>query len=179
MKFIFEKENFIDLDICKKLIKYQKDNCPKNEPKGFWTNRIVTDYDIKIKKLIEPIHNKILRLIKKFYKEKNIYLEFTNLVYWGPNMELGAHADNVWIDRPNDPHYTSHRDFSSVLYLNDNFKGGETYFPKLDHIIKPKTGKLTFFPSGSTHIHGVKKIIEGNRFTLATWFTKDKRYSIQ
>ena len=72
MKFIFEKENFIDLDICKKLIKYQKDNCPKNEPKGLWANRIVTDYDIKIKKLIEPIHNKILRLIKKFYKEKNI-----------------------------------------------------------------------------------------------------------
>lgn len=32
--------------------------------------------------------------------------------------------------------------FTSIVYLNDNFEGGETVFPHLGISIKPKTGKL-------------------------------------
>ena len=62
--------------------------------------------------------------------------------------------------------------------LNDNFQGGETYFPEHNFFIKPKTGRLAIFTSGSDHIHGVKKVLSGDRYTLATWFTKQKSKSL-
>ena len=70
-----------------------------------------------------------------------------------------------------------------MFYLNDDFEGGHTQFRVgggKDGIfdVKPKTGKLVFFSSGSEHVHGVKKITRGERYTLATWFTRDKNYAM-
>ena len=177
MKPIFEEENFLDPYTCKKLIEYQENNSPNDMSKGFWQSRIVTQYDYDIKKITDIIHARIVISMMNFYNHK-VYLEFTNLVYWGEGMELGLHADNFWIDNPKEEHYTPHRDYSSVLYLNDDFDGGETYFRNSSYQIKPKTGKLVFFSSGSEHVHGVKKITRGKRYTLATWFTRDKNYAM-
>jgi predicted 2-oxoglutarate/Fe(II)-dependent dioxygenase YbiX len=55
------------------------------------------------------------------------------------------------------------------LYLNDGFTGGETYFES-GYQTKPEAGSLVVFPSGMKH--GVKKITNGIRFTLAMWFTR-------
>lgn len=50
--------------------------------------------------------------------------------------------------QPNTDYYDEHikrggqRVFSSILYLNDNFEGGETDFPKHNLVVKPVTGKL-------------------------------------
>ena len=41
-----------------------------------------------------------------------------------------------------------------------------------------KTGKLTFYTSGAKHIHGVKEITNGTRYTMGMWFTKDPNHSI-
>ena len=95
-------------------------------------------------------------------------------------MRLGAHADNYWIDDPEKPHYTSHRDYSAVLYLNENYIGGRTFFLEDNYNVVPKTGKLILFTSGKDHIHGVNEVISGSRYTMALWFTKtrDKLFKI-
>ena len=185
MKPIFEQENFLDPYICKKLIEYQENNSLNSKnymndmSLGFWESRVVGEgrYDDTIKNITNIIHNHIINLINNFYNDK-VYLELTNLVYWGEGMELELHGDNFWIDDPKAQHPVSHRDYSSVLYLNDNFDGGETYFENSRYQIKPKTGKLVFFTSGPEHVHGVKKITRGKRYTLATWYTKNKIYAI-
>lgn len=41
-----------------------------------------------------------------------------------------------------------------ILYLNDNFEGGQTRFPKIDTNVEPKTGKLLYFYD--THRNGVE-----------------------
>jgi hypothetical protein len=179
MKFIFEKEKFISSDVCKKLIKYQKENCPKGERQGFWSNRTVYYYRDNIKKITDTIHKKIIKLIKDFYKEKEMYLDHSNLVFWKPGLEMEPHADNCFIHQPDKEHYCPQRNYSCVIYLNSNFKGGETYFPNQNYTIKPRTGKLIFFPSGSTHAHGVTKITKGNRYIMSMWFTKQPKYNIQ
>jgi len=115
MKPIFEEENFLDPYTCKKLTEYQENNSPNDMSKGFWQSRIVTQYDYDIKKITDIIHARIAISMMNFYNHK-VYLEFTNLVYWGEGMELELHADNFWIDNPNKEHYTPHRDYSSVLY---------------------------------------------------------------
>lgn len=61
------------------------------------------------------------------------------------------------------------RDLSVVYFLNDDFDGGELFFPKLDLNIEPEAGALVCFPSDHNYIHGVKPVTAGRRFTVVTW----------
>lgn len=65
-------------------------------------------------------------------------------------------------------------EYSSILYLNDEYEGGELYFEELDLLIKPKANQLVFFPSGSEFRHEVKPVLSGDRYTLASFYTTDK-----
>jgi len=53
-----------------------------------------------------------------------------------------------------------------IIYLNDDFEGGGTYFPLLKKTINGNTGDLIFYPGGVTHPHGGKKITKGKRYIL-------------
>jgi hypothetical protein len=59
-------------------------------------------------------------------------------------------------------HHTHITPFSFVLFLNDNFVGGELVFD--DITIKPKKNMLTYF-SGDLG-HHVKPVKSGERYTL-------------
>jgi predicted 2-oxoglutarate/Fe(II)-dependent dioxygenase YbiX len=59
-----------------------------------------------------------------------------------------------------------------VLYLNDEYSGGEIYYPNLDIEIKAPAGSLVIHPSDILHTHGVRKVLGGSRFTM-TMFAKD------
>jgi len=56
------------------------------------------------------------------------------------------------------------RDISSVLYYNNNYKGGEICFPNQDLFIKPKPGTFICFPAKDEFPHEVKVITEGTRW---------------
>ena len=187
---IIEKDNFLSFDDCNILIEYQKSHSTNDHSKwslenhqSNWDNRIfICDNidDDNVRTIIESIHYRTSILCSKFYNEEYVYTEFSNLVYWGPGMRLGAHADNYWIDDPEKPHYTSHRDYSAVLYLNEDYIGGRTFFLEDNYNVVPKIGKLILFTSGKDHIHGVNEVISGSRYTMALWFTKtrDKLFKI-
>jgi leucine proline-enriched proteoglycan (leprecan) len=66
-----------------------------------------------------------------------------------------------------------HRYFSSIIYLNDDYEGGETYFPGFGVRIKPEPGLMVLFGSGPEYVHGVTKVRSGRRYTYAGWFTFD------
>lgn len=72
------------------------------------------------------------------------------------------------------------RDISVIMYLNDNFEGGELEFPELGLTIKPQRGLIITFPSYCEFAHGVKPVIKGERNALVTWIeTHDKMYDIE
>lgn len=71
------------------------------------------------------------------------------------------------------------RVISAILYLNDDFLGGETYFKYQDYTLKPKPGRLVFFPSTYTHPHMSLPVRpplsyeggnEGVKYAIVTWF---------
>ena len=66
-----------------------------------------------------------------------------------------------------------HGDYNSLLYLNENFTGGEFYTENI--IIKPKTNRLTFF-DGSTVLHGVNKVAVDHRHTVIFWWKNTQFY---
>ena len=58
--------------------------------------------------------------------------------------------------------------YSYVIFLNDNFEGGELIFENIR--IKPKKGQMVYFSREEKHY--VDNVICGNRYTLVS-FTKD------
>lgn len=57
-------------------------------------------------------------------------------------------------------------EYAANLYLNDDFEGGELFFPERNLSIKPKAGQLVLFPGGNEYIHGVKPVTSGERCVL-------------
>ncbi len=82
------------------------------------------------------------------------------------------HADNQrrehgrWL-----PNHTPQRDYTALVYLNDNFTGGELVFPDRDVVIIPKPGLFVGFPSNHKFVHAVPNVLSGKRYSLPVWFT--------
>ena len=78
-------------------------------------------------------------------------------------------------------HGVSSRTLSVVLYLNDDYTGGEINFPHVaDGItIKPEAGSAILFPSNFVFTHSVNEISDGTRYSLPSWYhnMKNKIYS--
>jgi hypothetical protein len=76
-----------------------------------------------------------------------------------------ASAEPVW------KRYNTNKHYTSMLYLNGDFEGGEIYFPMNgDFSIKPKAGLLVIFSGDLLHPHGVRQITSGTRYVnTAFW----------
>ena len=61
----------------------------------------------------------------------------------------------------------AHGTYNSILYLNDNYLGGEFFTDKIT--IKPKAGTITFFNGRKTY-HGLNPVYWQNRYCLIFWF---------
>ena len=69
------------------------------------------------------------------------------------------------------------REWTVIVYLNDDYNGGETYFPPTDYYpmgyqVEPTVGSGLLF-QGIYHGHGVFKVRRAPRHTMAIWFTAD------
>ena len=57
---------------------------------------------------------------------------------------------------------------SVVVYLNDDFEGGETEM--FGRKYRPKKGKALIFPSNWNYTHRACPVIKGTKYALVTWF---------
>ena len=66
------------------------------------------------------------------------------------------------------------REWTCILYLNDDFRGGETVFPDLkeDNMFSAEIGSGLVF-QGIYHQHGVNRVRRGERWTVSTWYTSN------
>lgn len=178
-------ENFISEDSCKFLINNLKNRIVES-PRDFIYGYIHSEYpkylsiigeysDIAFENIsIDLINNIFLSmgyLIKDIFKKDHILKQtYYSVMYKGAENEL--HIDNYYRDEYGkmQPRKNSKNDKSSVLYLNENYLGGELYFPKQNLKFKPKPGTLVVFEGSTEKPHGVLKVSEGVRHNLITFF---------
>ena len=99
-------------------------------------------------------------------------LTYTDVVSWYPGQRMLPHCDTVNLFTGN-PHFhpgTEIRDYTAILYLNDDFEGGKIFFPELLVSIEPEKGKLVLFPSNIDYVHGITEIRSGVRHSFPMWF---------
>ena len=89
------------------------------------------------------------------------YMEAINFVKYGPKQHFAVHADHG---------FSYICTVSSIVYLNDNYEGGELWFPYLDLKIKPSAGDMIFFPSTYIYAHASLPVSEGIKYSAVTMF---------
>lgn len=82
---------------------------------------------------------------------------------------MGPHVD--WNEHNSDITYTI------VVYLNDDYEGGELYFvdPQIDIKIKPKAGSVVMFPSTLPYLHQSCKIVKGRKMLITHHWKNDSK----
>jgi len=110
--------------------------------------------------------NFVKKYSDKFIEDKNLYLtEYLVALY-----EEGAFM-NVHRDVEDDSETVS-----TVIYLNDEYKGGELSFPEIDgnYTYTPEKYELIYFPT--PYLHGVNPVISGKRYIITISYTDKVEY---
>ena len=129
-------------------------------------NLDIQQYDISI-----VVHERLDSLIVSSNKE----LSLNNFTF--QRMQKG-----VQLKSHTDQHTDPSIQYATIIYINDNYNGGEVFFPKKDISMKPKAGSLLIFPGTEEFEHGVKFVEEGPiRYVLPGFikikdFYKENRY---
>jgi len=89
-----------------------------------------------------------------------IEVEWSELNYWPTLTGVGLHYDTS----------SDETVFTSVTYLNNSYRGGETYFED-GTVVSPVIGRTVFF-DGNKYKHGVMQLSHGSRFSLPVWYKK-------
>lgn len=78
--------------------------------------------------------------------EKLVWMRRLELVRWNNGSGLDAHRDGH-LSTPDEPHMS----LSSLIYLNDDYIGGEVVFEEFNMVVKPRPGDFIVFPSHFLH----------------------------
>ncbi|KAM7423310.1 hypothetical protein PAMA_011053 [Pampus argenteus] len=147
---------------------------------------------LKSARLYFDLSEKVRKVVESHFRlETPLYFSYSHLVCRSAidekqdreDLSHPVHADNcLLVSELNEcikepPAYT-HRDYSAILYLNNDFEGGDFIFTELDAKtvtaeVRPQCGRVVGFGAGKENPHGVRAVTKGQRCAVALWFTLD------
>jgi hypothetical protein len=122
--------------------------------------------------VMQNVHNQFNMLLlastniyaKKYNIQETFYHEPYSLLKYSDGQEYKEHYDGgTGIGRC----------ISCLVYLNDNYEGGEIEFINFGVKIKPEAGMLIIFPSNFAYRHIAHPVTNGVKYNLVTWI-KDR-----
>ncbi|MBT8061114.1 MAG: 2OG-Fe(II) oxygenase, partial [Gammaproteobacteria bacterium] len=115
---------------------------------------VVSDKRVAERVFLGPVEKKLTRLMRKVFTTTIPqamacdfeWFERPQIVRYPVGGHIWLHADNEnYIKERKAWRKTSDRDVSLLLYLNDDFDGGELSFYAMNYVYKPRRGDLVFF----------------------------------
>jgi hypothetical protein len=140
-------------------------------------NELVEDwkgkfYDHNNNKLNNSLRSKVDRFASIFKDYKII--GYNRILRQPPGANMVAHIDPI-----NDIGNGSKREYAAIIYLNDNYDGGEISYINFGIKIKPEAGSLIIFKTGPDYLHEVLEV-SGNTpryclpgFIFSSWPSSD------
>lgn len=127
--------------------------------------------NLVLRGVYDPIFKVVKQCINDYANLWDISIDhydpFNFVKYEYPHNNFDYHID----DSPDNV-----RIVSAVVYLNDNYDGGELNFSRLDGLtIKPKTGDILVFPSNYLYQHESKPVSRGTKYSVAVFTDYKKR----
>lgn len=117
-------------------------------------------------------------------KEDVTHMELVQFQRYNETQEYQPHYD--YLNTPNNRGrlISNDRVASMIVYLNDDFEGGETSFPSLDLKVPPKKGSVLYFRYDYTlpqvnelTLHAGMPVTKGTKYIATCWVRQKKYYS--
>ena len=129
---------------------------------------IIDETNERLTSINKKVRNAIVNSSKDYANEHNIdlgYLTPISIAKYSTGKEMGSHIDS----------YDDERSpvLSVVLYINDNYDGGELYFKEQEVLIKPTAGSLIAFPSVDPYYHQSMVVTKGLKYMSPGFWYKD------
>jgi predicted 2-oxoglutarate/Fe(II)-dependent dioxygenase YbiX len=118
----------------------------------------------EVKSCYEDTENYIKTSLVHYQSMFNIsmeYMEAINFIRYSPGQHFQIHTDHG---------FSYSCTVSSIAYLNDDYEGGELWFPYLDLTYKPVAGDILLFPSTYIYAHAALKVHSGIKYAAVTMF---------
>lgn len=143
---------------------------------NYWRDRVCDGLSIKtlnpeIFNIVEYYIDKMKKVIEDKH-DVEVHSRPPVIVRWIPGNVQSPHSDKQLNDGSPNPFPTY--DINSVIYWNDNFEGGEFYYPEYDIELKIEAGMAVAHPGDIHYLHGVKPVVSGTRWTTPSFYTITK-----
>lgn len=113
------------------------------------------------------VYSAALGYAEHFHISEPVILnEHFNILKYQTGQEYKAHYDGGT---------ASGRSISPILYLNDDYEGGEIEFVNFGIKIKPEPGMLVIFPASYPYAHIAHPVKSGTKYAIVTWL-HDREY---
>lgn len=175
-------ENFISSEDCKKLVEYYKNKTEWTRVafyESYGMNMLDDDRELENFGLPRNYLGDLAEKMKIAVEQglnKKVKKVSTHAQKWEKGAFANFHSDNT--DMEGNASAWERSKYVCLLYLNDDYFGGQLNFRDYPITIAPPEGLLVTFPGGFKNIHEVKKVLKGTRYTLgAFWDDEDAEYS--
>jgi len=159
-KFCIEKFGRDDVD---NLVAEGKFEITKN-----WEDKNLEINGFAITKIV---HDRLSNLVNEI--DNSLSLNSFSFQRMQSGVELKSHTDQ---------HTDPSIQYAAIIYLNDNYSGGEVFFKNKNLDLRPKAGSLLIFPGNEEFEHGVRHVQDGPiryvipAFIKVTDFYKENKY---
>ena len=172
-------KNILSVELCNQIINY-KFNYVKSTystHKGLSANKNRVEMDeIWIRKdhtFYKDLNNAVSKVAEKYAIKMKSFHDRDFVVQKTTDFRLNKYDVGGYMSKHCDNIHHSHGQTygypqaSVLLFLNDNFKGGE--FLVSEEQPKIKTGEALIFPSNFMFPHEVKEVTQGTRWSIVSW----------
>ena len=171
-EFCDEIRSIIDDKISKKLHSVEKWEQSRNVNCLYFNSSKDEDIDGSYENLDKRVYETMNRIVKKLSLDYRIDSSgdcgYCYRKIFGPTR---LHSDGIMGDINNNViSINTVRNMSIIIAVNDDYEGGEIFFPKQDYKVKLKKGDILCFPPYNTHPHMVAAPLNRTyRYTINTW----------
>lgn len=181
---VFEIDNFITPHMCDQIVETAKQ-------KGITESTIVDNRGMRVLDLftrkskqtwLQDAESSTVRSVSEWvsvltdmpvsHQEDLQVVAYEKGGYYNPHFDASFHPDVI----PNMNRGCGPRLYTFLIYLNDDFEGGETDFPEIGVCIKPKKGKAILFQNIDDHqdlipesMHAGCPVTKGTKWVANKW----------
>lgn len=180
----FILKNFITLDHCNKIISYANGKLFDSEVVGGKHTNVRNSQQCWIPKN-DPLAKPMFEKVSKMFNIPFENAEDLQVVRYLPNQYYNEHHDSCCDDNDKCIDFAKkggQRKITVLVYLNNEFDGGNTHFKNLNLKVKPLTGdSVVFFPlakgTSKCHplaLHAGMPVTSGEKWVANLWFREGK-----
>jgi 2OG-Fe(II) oxygenase superfamily len=126
--------------------------------------------DVDLKSIYDDIDVRLQSCLAHYTAKYNLsisYQEAVNFVRYGEGQHFATHSDSG---------FSYVCAVSTVIYFNNDYEGGELYFPHIDLKYTPSEGDVVLFPSNWLFSHAALPVKSGIKYSGVTMFDYTDRF---